>query len=186
MSKLRPVTASAIVVLLSAALTACGPGTTPPPSASPTTTVDPTETATPDPTTSSTPTTEPEPEPAPSLDASDRENIRAAIESGNTAAIEAYFASPVNAVIMSSECCGDLFPSEAVEALSYVTGAPGPWNWSVSASTIAEWRANYYYGSLFTGDDITGVAADGTVVSFGIVGDRITTLLMGFEEGFTF
>ena len=87
---------------------------------------------------------------------------------------------------MSSECCGPLFPSEAATSLSYVTGAPAPWNWSVPASTLAEWRTNYYYGSLFTGDDITGVAADGTVVSFGIVGDRITTVLMGFEEGFTF
>jgi len=70
--------------------------------------------------------------------------------------------------------------------LSYVTGAPGPWNFSLPSATTDPWHTNTYYGSLFTGDDITGRAADGTIVSFGISGGQVTTILMGFEEGFTY
>lgn len=174
----------AIALLLGGLLTACDPTPGPEPTGTGTETPSSSEEPTPDPSESDDPEPEPEPEPAPSLDAADRANIRAAIESGNTAALEGYFANPVEVIIMSTECCGGLSPVEAAAELSYVTGAPGPWNWSVPASTLAEWRTNTYYGSLFTGDDITGVASDGTVVSFGIVGDRITTVLMGWDGGF--
>ncbi len=87
---------------------------------------------------------------------------------------------------MSSECCWDITPAEAVANLSYVTGAPGPWNFSLPSATTDPWHTNTYYGYLFTGDDITGRAADGTIVSFGISGGQVTTILMGFEEGFTY
>jgi len=171
----------AIAVLLGGLLTACDPtpGPTPTGDADPTPTV--TATTTPEPTESAT--AAPDPEPA-TLSASDRANVRDAVSSGNTAALEGYFAPTVSVIIMSSECCGDMTPIHAIEALDYVTGAPGPWNWSIPPATLTQWHANYYYGSLFTGDDITGVAADGTVVSFGIVGDRITTVLMGWDGGF--
>lgn len=125
-------------------------------------------------------------EPEEGLTASDRANIRDAITSGDTAAIEGYLSNPVRVIIMSSECCWDITPSEAVSQLSYVTGAPGPWNFSLPSATTDPWHTNVYYGYLFTGDDITGRAADGTIVSFGISGGQVTTILMGWEEGFTF
>jgi hypothetical protein len=171
---LRVVPVAALLTLL---LAACG---TPAPepdageSASPT----PTVTATPD------ETPEPEPEPEPGLSAADRENVQDAISSGNTAAIEGYLSDPVRVIIMSSECCWDISRAEAVAELSYVTGAPGPWNFNLPAATVAPWHTNTYYGYLFTGDDITGRAADGTIVSFGIDGGQITKILMGWDEGF--
>lgn len=175
-------TTVAATVLLAGLLTGCGPGAEP----ESTPTGDATETSTstpaPEPTGSETPT----PPPGPTLSAADRENIRDAISSGNTAALEGYLSDPVTVILMSSECCWEISAADAVAQLMYVTDAPGPWDWAIPAATIAEWRTNEYYGDLFTGDDITGRAADGTIINFGIVGDRVTTILMGFEEGFTF
>lgn len=191
MTAIRTAPALLGTILLAALLTACGPGTPIPtsdaddPSGSPTETLTPgpDDTDAPDPDESDGP--DPEPEPA-GLSEDDRSNISDAISSGNTAAIEGYLSNPVRVIIMSTECCFDITPAEAVANLSYVTGAPGPWNFALPSSTTAPWHTNTYYGYLFTGDDITGRAADGTVVSFGIVGDQVTTILMGFEEGFTY
>jgi hypothetical protein len=170
-----------IAVLLTLLLAACGGGSPVPvsgESASPTPTVVVTETP------AESPEPEPEPEPEPGLSAADRQNVRDAITSGNTAAIEGYLSDPVRLIIMSSECCWDVTPAEAVAELPYVTGAPGPWNFNLPAATTDPWHTNTYYGYLFTGDDITGRAADGTIVSFGIEGGQITKILMGWDEGF--
>lgn len=185
-----------VAVLLTLLLAACGPGT-PDPDAS-----DPSGSASPTPTETKTEAPDDDdeeaddeeadgdeadgPEPETGLTASDRANIRDAITSGNTAAIEGYLSNPVRVIIMSTECCFDITPAEAASNLSYVTGAPGPWNFSLPSATTDPWHANTYYGYLFTGDDITGRAADGTIVSFGISGGQVTTILMGFEEGFTY
>ncbi|HWH98560.1 MAG TPA: hypothetical protein VNS80_09355 [Pseudolysinimonas sp.] len=194
---LRIVPAAALVTLL---LAACTGSPTPTPdadeSASPSPTVTATDTADEtddsedaedaDSEDSNSEDVDPEPEPEPGLNAADRQNVRDAITSGNTAAIEGYLSDPVRVIIMSSECCWDIDRAEAVDQLSYVTGAPGPWNFNLPASTVDPWRTNVYYGYLFTGDDIVGRAADGTIVSFGIEGDHITKILMGFEEGFSY
>lgn len=181
-SRILPAVATA--ALLAGLLTACVPDPGSDPAPEPTGTG--AATATPTATAGAGETPEPTTPPAPTLSADDRANLRDAIASGNTAAVEGYLADPVTVIIMSSECCWDIAPAEAVESLMYVTDAPGPWDWNLPASTIADWRTNQYYGDLFTGDDITGRAADGTVVNFGLTGDRVTTILMGFEEGFTY
>jgi len=176
---LRAVPVAVLVTLL---LAACG-GPAPEPDAGESASPSPTATATETPV--ATPEPEPEPEPEPGLSAADRQNVRDAITSGNTAAIEGYLSDPVRVILMATECCWDISRAEAVAQLSYVTGAPGPWNFDLPASTVAPWHTNTYYGYLFTGDDITGRAADGTIVSFGIEGGQITKILMGFEEGFS-
>lgn len=175
-------------VVLSALLSACFPGSTPTPSGS-----SGSSTPAPSDTASATPTPDADPvptataaPPAPTtLTASDRENLMAAIRTGNTAAVEGYLADPVIVIIMASECCWEQSPSDAVAQLTYVTGAPGPWDFALPPATIAEWRTNEFYGQWFTGDDVVGRAADGTIVSFGIDGTRVTKILMGFEEGFS-
>ncbi|GHF03863.1 hypothetical protein [Pseudolysinimonas yzui] len=179
------------VAVLTLLLAACGGGTPDPEadeSASPTPTIVATDDAETDPAEAADDTedADPAPEPEPGLSAADRENVRDAITSGNTAAIEGYLSDPVRVIIMSSECCWDISRADAVDQLSYVTGAPGPWNFALPAATVDPWRTNMYYGYLFTGDDITGRAADGTIVSFGIEGGQITKILMGFEEGFSY
>jgi hypothetical protein len=195
MSTLRVVP---VAVLLTLLLAACAPGTPDPEAGDPSGSSSPTPTATEsdaeDDADSEAEDGEAEgdgeeadaADPETGLTASDRDNIREAITSGNTAAIEGYLSNPVRVIIMSSECCWDITPAEAVSNLSYVTGAPGPWNFSLPSATTDPWHTNTYYGYLFTGDDITGRAADGTIVSFGISGGQVTTILMGWEEGFTF
>lgn len=175
------------VALLTLLLAACGGGT-PMPEASDSASPTPSVTATDDAEETDDAEDadpEPDPEPEPGLSAADRQNVRDAITSGNTAAVEGYLSDPVRVIIMASECCWDISRADAVAQLSYVTGAPGPWNFSLPAATVDPWRTNPYYGSLFTGDDIVGRAADGTIVSFGIEGGQITKILMGFEEGFS-
>lgn len=181
------------IAVLTLLLAACGGGTPEPEadeSASPTptsvATEDADETDEADEADEEAEDADPSPEPEPGLSAADRENVQDAITSGNTAAIEGYLSDPVRVIIMSSECCWDISRAEAVAELSYVTGAPGPWNFALPAATVDPWRTNVYYGYLFTGDDITGRAADGTIVSFGIEGGQITKILMGFEEGFSY
>jgi hypothetical protein len=178
-----------VVALLTLLLSACGgaaPESDADESASPTPTVVATDAAD-DEADEGTdnPEPEPEPEPEPGLSAADRQNVRDAITSGNTAAIEGYLSDPVRVIIMASECCWDISRADAVAQLSYVTGAPTPWDFALPAATVDPWRTNIYYGDLFTGDDIVGRAADGTIVSFGIEGGQITRILMGFEEGFS-
>lgn len=176
-----------IGLALALLLAGCGGGTPPEPDAGESASPSPTATSTGDPTATAEPEPDPDPtyEPEPGLSAADRENIQDAITSGNTAAIEGYLSDPVNLIIMASECCWDITPAQAVAELGYVTSAPGPWNFALPAATIDGWRTNVYYGSQFTGDDITGRASDGTIVSFGIEGGQITKILMGFEEGFS-
>ena len=187
-----------VAVLLTLLLAACGAGTPSPEADHPTGSASPTPTATETEEADDADTADADadadadaeeseaPEPETGLTAADRDNLREAIASGNTAAIEGYLSNPVRVIIMSSECCWDITPAEAVNQLSYVTGAPGPWNFSLPSTTTDPWHTNTYYGYLFTGDDVTGRAADGTIVSFGISGGQVTTILMGFEEGFTY
>lgn len=166
----------ATAALATALLTGCDPGSDVPAPSDPAT-----------PAASSTPeTTDPiEPEPSeapdPALGAADRENLADAIRSGNTAAVEGYFSDPVRVIIMASECCFDISPAEAVNQLSYVTGAAAPWDFDLPATTLDTWRTGWY-SEQFTGDEVAGLAADGTLIVFGITGDRVTHVLMGFEE----
>lgn len=184
MSAARTAPALLSALALVALLTACGPGSsTPDPGPrEPTPTAAPVESATP----SAEPEESEEPAPAPAagLTAADRAALETAITSGNPAAVEGYLSNPVRVIIMSTECCFDITPAQAVSELSYVTGAPGPWNFALPASTTDPWHSNAYYGYLFTGDDVTGRAADGTIVSFGISGGQVTTILMGWDGGF--
>ena len=170
---LAPVIALALV----AALAACTPGDS--------VTPDPSESASESPTPSPTPTESESPEPDPDesgLSASDRENLIAAVETGNTAAIEGYLSSPVNYILAASECCGLISPADAVANLSYLSGATPPWDFNLPAATVDSWRASIYYGYLFPFDLVVGRSADGMIVSFGIVGDEVTTIFVGYED----
>lgn len=170
---LAPLSAIALVI----ALAACAPGGSPPPSPSAS------ESESPSPSPTPTESESPEPDPDESgLDASDRANLRDAVTSGNTAAIEGYLSNPVNYILAASECCGLISPADAVANLSYLSGATPPWDFALPEMTINEWRASLYYGYLFPFDLVVGRSADGMIVAFGIVGDEVTTVFVGYED----
>ncbi len=58
------------------------------------------------------------------------ENIKAAVESRNYAALEGYMAPSVSVVISASECCGVLSPARATEQLSYLNNGTAPWDFT--------------------------------------------------------
>lgn len=70
------------------------------------------------------------PTPSPKLTAKEvQENIEAAVNSGNTAAIGTFTANPVSVILQATECCGPKTPDEAVTQLAYVSeGAPFNFN----------------------------------------------------------
>src|SRR4030043_913928 len=71
------------------------------------------------------------PSPSPHLTlANVKENIEAAVNSKNFAALTSYATRPtIDFIIMSSECCGPITPEEAVDQLKYVnSGLPLDFN----------------------------------------------------------
>ena len=70
-------------------------------------------------TTSTTPT----PSPVPTVSASLAENIVAAIDTMNTAALEGYMATSVNVVYAATEFGGPRTPAQAVGDLDYLSSA---------------------------------------------------------------
>lgn len=77
------------------------------------------------------PSLSPSPSPTPKKTAVEvQENIEAAINSKNTAALVSYMTKPkVNLSLMSSECCEPMTPDEAVAQLSYIDeGIPMDFN----------------------------------------------------------
>ncbi len=97
--------------------------------------------------------------------ASMAENIKAALDSKNTAAFSTYVTDPVKYVLAASEYGGDVSPDEAASSLEYTHSATGPWDFSLSAATIAGYDAGFYT-DYFDADTYVGKAASGMVVSF--------------------
>ena len=91
------------------------------------------------------------------------ENSKAAVESGNYAALEGYMAPSVSVGIAASECCGVLTPSKAMGQLSYLTKGTPPWYFSDANPIAAKLRtadpANFK-------DAYIGTAANRFAVAF--------------------
>lgn len=71
------------------------------------------------------------PSPSPKLTkAQVEENIQAAVNSGNFAALASYMTKPkINFTLMSTECCQPMTPDEAVNQMSYISeGIPMDFN----------------------------------------------------------
>lgn len=98
--------------------------------------------------------------------ASRKENIKAALDSMNTAAFSTYTTNPVNYVLAASELGKDMTPDEAALALDYTHSATGPWNFSLPAATINAWKAGFYKDHFDDANRYIGKAASGMVVSF--------------------
>jgi len=95
-----------------------------------------------------------------------KENIKAALDSQNTAAFSTYTANPVNYVVAASELSKDMTPDEAAVALEYTHTATGPWDFSLPVATINTWKAGFYVDHFDDATRYIGRAASGMVVSF--------------------
>ena len=112
------------------------------------------------------------------LSASDIENIVAALDTGNTAAIEGYLADPVNVILAATECCGPITPAEVITNLAYVGDAAAPWS-ATAESTIDTYRAGFYVEYFPAGALVFSSAdADPHVISFVVTGDHITQIFI--------
>lgn len=98
--------------------------------------------------------------------ASRKENIKAALDSKNTAAFSTYTSDPVNYILAASELGKDMTPTEAATALEYTHSATGPWDFNLPAATINAWKAGFYKDHFDDANRYIGKSASGMVVSF--------------------
>lgn len=133
-----------------------------------TTSTTPTPTSVPQETSASTstPTIEPTSEPRISSNRSAViENIKAAVEVRDYAALESFMAGNVSVILYATECCGTLSSQKAAEQMSYLNNGIPPWDFSGTSTTaqklIAADPAN------FSGR-VIGIASNGLVVSFNL------------------
>ena len=93
------------------------------------------------------------------------ENIQAAVQSKNYAALEGYMANEVSVILYATECCGILSPQKATEQMSYLNNGTPPWDFS-SNSSIGQ-KLIIADPSNFSGR-IIGIASNGMVVAFNL------------------
>ena len=111
------------------------------------------------------------------------ENVPAAINTMNTAALEGYMAPTVNVILAASEGIGPQTPVQAVKALDYLNSATEPWNFNLPSSTLSIYKNNQYYGKYFGNNTIVGKSANGYVVAFGVNSSgKIDTIFMAVSE----
>ncbi len=112
-----------------------------------------------------------------------KDNIKAALNSKNTAAFATYTSNPVRFVIAASEKGDDETPDEAAVSLQYTHSATGPWNFSLPAATIDHYDAGFYT-SYFDDNTYVGRSADGMVVAFDFNCDgKISQIFVAANEG---
>ena len=171
---------------LSAALLAgCAPGT-PEPSPDP---VESSSTPTPSPTPTESEDTEEGDDggDAAAADAAMRANIVDAISSGNTAALEGYFAPSVYVKYAASEQAGFVTDHVLlVNNLSYVTSPTAVWDFDLPASLIDNYANNPgsagSYVEDFPAGALVGRSSEDKVISFTLAGGQITRIFIANTE----
>lgn len=96
--------------------------------------------------------------------AADLENIKAAITSGNTAALEGYMADSVTVILAASEGLGSRTPTQAVSDMDYLSGGTTPWDFALPSATVSGW-ASGDYGTYISADGLVGKSANNYVVA---------------------
>lgn len=113
----------------------------------------------------------PTPTPTPTVStAALQENVAAALNTMNTAALEGYMADSVFVVYAASEYAGNRTPSEAVADLDYLSSATAPWDFNLDAATLASYKAGFY-ADYFGDGYLVGKSTDDYVVSFRVDAD---------------
>ncbi len=111
------------------------------------------------------------------LTATQTENIHAAIESKNTAALEGLMADNVEFVIAASGKGDTESKVMAIADLSYLDSATTPWNWTVLAVTLNAYKAGDY--KTYVADDtIFGASANKYFVSMRVTCGQIDQIFV--------
>ena len=99
------------------------------------------------------------------------DNIKAVFASGNSAALEGYMASTVNVIFAASEGLGNRTAAQATaDITSFMTGATDPWNFSLPAATLINYRSGDY-ATYFPANAVVGKSND-MVISFSFNSDN--------------
>lgn len=94
-----------------------------------------------------------------------KQNIEAAVSSGNYAALDGYMANKVSYAIAASEGQGTLTKAQAIKQLEYLNSGTAPWNFSIATATLTKYKAGSY--STYLNDDVIfGVSGNKFFVSF--------------------
>lgn len=73
------------------------------------------------------------------------DNVEAAFNSKNLAALEGYMAKKVTVTIAASECCGSLSASDATSEINTQLGsATTPWDFDLDEATISKYQSGDY------------------------------------------
>lgn len=99
-----------------------------------------------------------------------KDNIKDAVQSDNTAALEGYMANPVKVIIAASEFGASRTPSQAVTDMAYITSSSG-WDFGLPVATISSYlTGSYGSGSpgvnYFNSTTYFGKASDDKLVAF--------------------
>lgn len=94
----------------------------------------------------------------------DKNQITAAINSGNYAAIQNKLGEPVLVVVAGSDGYGRRSATQAVNDLAYLKTAKQPWNFNLSEETLTKYSTGKY-AQYFPDSAIVGQSADNKVVS---------------------
>lgn len=94
-----------------------------------------------------------------------QQNVVAAVESGNYAAIEGYLADKISYAIAASSGQGTLTKTQAMKQLEYLNSGTKPWNFNIESATLTKYKAGAY--STYLNDDVIfGVSGNKYFVSF--------------------
>lgn len=108
-------------------------------------------------------------------------NIRDAIASGNTAALEGRMTNPISVVLAASDGIGPRTPAQAVADLAYLESGTDPWDFNLPAATLDAYRTNY--GTYIGASALAGRSANKLVVVFTFDDcAKIKTILMSASE----
>jgi len=93
------------------------------------------------------------------------ENIKDAISSGNTAALEGRMADSVSVIIAASEGVGARTPAQAVGDIDYVIDSGATWDFNLSAATLDDY-ATGDYAQYFPDGVFVGKSSEDKVIAF--------------------
>ncbi len=108
-----------------------------------------------------------------------KDNIKAALDSENTAAFATYVTNPVKYVLAASEMGGNRTPEQAATDLEYTNSATGPWSYVTTHD-----YGTGDYADYFGDNTLVLKSTDGMVVAFefNCDGSKITEIFVAPDE----